>query len=122
MPARLIEDQDGVGARIDHGADLAEVLLHGGCIAPGHNQAGALALLRTDRAEDIGGLRTLVVRRRRARAPRSPAAGDLVLLTDPGLVLPPEFYLDAGRKSVPDLCERRGEVFLKAASAASFWA
>lgn len=111
-----------MGARVDRGADLGEMLLHSGSIAPRHDQASALAFLRADCAEDIGGLRALVVGRRGARAARSPAAGDLVLLTDPGLILPPEFYLDAGRKPVSDLCERGGEVFLKAASEASFWA
>ena len=111
-----------MGARVDRGADLGEMLLHSGNIAPRHGQASALAFLRADCAEDIGGLRALVVGPRRARAARSPAAGDFVLLTDSGLVLPPEFDLDAGRKPVSDLCEHRGEVFLKATSAASFWA
>lgn len=111
-----------MGARVDRGADLGEMLLHSGSIAPRHDQASALAFLRADCAEDIGGLRALVVGPRRARAARSPAAGDFVLLTDSGLVLPPEFDLDAGRKPVSDLCDLRGEVFLKATSAASFWA
>ena len=111
-----------MGARVDHGADLGKVRLHGGRVAPGHDQARTLALPGTDRAEDIGGLRALVMRRRRACAARSPAAGDLVLLADPGLVLPPEFYLDARRKPAPDFRDRGGEVFLKAVSASVFWA
>ena len=111
-----------MGARIDHGADLGEMRLHGGRVAPGHDQARTLALPGTDRAEDIGRLRSLVVRRRRPGAARSPAAGDLVLLADPGFVLPPELYLDAWRKPVPDIRDCGGEIFLKAASASVFWA
>lgn len=111
-----------MGTRVDHSADLGEMRLHRRCIAPGHDQARTLALPGTDRAEDIGGLRALVVRRRRARAAWSPAAGDLVLLADPGFVLPPELYLHARCKPAPDFRDRGGEVFLKAASASVFWA
>lgn len=46
----------------------------------------------------------------------------LVFLTDPGLVLIPNLYLDAGLKPIPDLRDRGGEVFLKTACASSFWA
>lgn len=122
MPACLIQDQDGMGTRVDHGADLGKVRLHGGRVAPGHDQARPLALPGTDRAEDIGGLRSLVMRRRRPGAAQGPAAGDLVLLTDPGFVLPPELYLDARCKPAPDFRDRGREVFLKAASASVFWA
>ena len=38
------------------------------------------------------------VRRARASSAPSPATGDPVLLADPGLVLPPEFYGGAGRE------------------------
>lgn len=109
-----------MGVRIDHGADPGKVRLHGGRVAPGHDQARTLALPGTGRAENIGGLRALVMRRRRPGPARSPAAGDLVLLADPGLVLPPEFYLDARCKPAPDFGDRGGEVFLKAVGASVF--
>jgi hypothetical protein len=91
VPAGLVEHQHGVAARIDREADLPEVLGHGLGVAPGHHEAGALALGRADRAEDGGPLGSLIMRRARAGAALRPAPGDPVLLADPGLVLPPEF-------------------------------
>jgi hypothetical protein len=106
---------DGVGSRIDGGADLGEVRGHGVGVAAGHDEAGALALLRADRPEDVGGLRALVVRGRGARAALGPAAGDLVLLADARLIGEPQLYPGAGRERVADLRQAGGEVFLKAA-------
>jgi hypothetical protein len=59
------------------------------------------------------------------RGPRPapcPAPGDLVLLTDPGLVLEPDLYRLARRVALGDLVEALGEVFLNAAMASASWA
>ena len=111
VPTGLIHKDDGVGAGCDGLRDLGEVGVHGGGVAEGQDQPGADATVRTDRAEDIGRPGPLVMRRRRARAALGPTTGDLVLLTDPGLVLEPEFYRTALR-SLRDLCQDGREVFL----------
>jgi len=120
VPAGLIEHQDGVAARIDREADLLQVLGHGLGVAPGHDEAGAFALGRADRAEDVGPFGSLIVGRSRASSAPRPAAGDPVLLADSGLVLPPELYGGAGRELGLDLVQSGRESFLKSSSAASF--
>ena len=79
----------------------------------GHHQRGAFPLRRADCAEDIGGSRALILRGAGSGSAPGPAAGDLVLLHNPGLVLEPYFYwLTLFR------CNFRqagGEVFLNAA-------
>ncbi len=112
VPAGLVEDEDGVGARRDGGADLAEMRLHRRRVAVGHHEAGALALFRADCAEDVGPLGALIVGRPRPGAAPSPAAGDLVLLPDPRLVLEPELYGCVGRETRPDRPDRIREAFL----------
>ena len=52
MPPGLIEEQDGVGAGRDVEGDFLKVHTHGLAVAVGHDDAGALALGRADRAED----------------------------------------------------------------------
>jgi hypothetical protein len=64
----------------------------------------------------------LVVRCRGSRSAPRPSPGDLVLLTDPGLVLEPDLYRLARRVALGDLVEARGEVFLNAAMASASWA
>ena len=91
VPTGLVEHQDGVAAGIDREADLLEMLGHGLGVAPGHDKAGALALGGADRPEDVGPLRSLIVRCARAGSAPRPTPGDPVLLANPGLVLPPEF-------------------------------
>lgn len=63
VPARAIEDQHSVRPRINGAADLGEMLVHCRGVATGHDQAGPLALLGADRAEDVGGGGTLVLGR-----------------------------------------------------------
>jgi hypothetical protein len=111
-----------VAARINREADLLEVLSHGLGVAPGHDKAGALAFGRTDRPEDVGPLGSLIVRCARAGSTLRPAPGDPVLLANPGLVLPPEFYGSAGRELRLDRVQPGRQRFLNASSAASFWA
>ncbi len=80
------------------GADLGKVRLHGLGVAERHDQAGALALGRADRPEEGGPGGALVVPRAWPGAPPRPSPGELVLLADAGLVLPPELYALAGMR------------------------
>src|SRR4051812_2889869 len=95
---------------------------HGLRVASGQHQGCALALLRADRPEDVDRTRPLVVRSAGPSSPSGPAAGDLVLLADTGLVLPPQFYGGTVREARPDRLQLGREVFLKASSASGFWA
>jgi len=61
-------------------------------VAVWQHQAGGLAEPRTDRPEDVGRGRALILRCRRSRAASGPTPGDLVLLADPGFVGEPDFY------------------------------
>jgi hypothetical protein len=60
-------------------------------VAGWQNQPGPLAFGGADRAEDVRGLRALIVRCNRPRAAPRPAPRDLVLLPDPGFVGEPDF-------------------------------
>ena len=120
MPARLIEDENGVMARLDLGADFGEVGVHAMAVAMGHDHAGGRPVLWADRPEDVGPLRALILGRRRTGTSPCPASGELVLLAYARLVLPPEFDFGSGRKRVCDLLDFCGEVFLKSSRAYSF--
>src|SRR5215211_224371 len=54
MPAGLIEQNHGMGAGRHGVRNLGEVQGHGLTGAAGQDQTGALALIRTDRSEDVG--------------------------------------------------------------------
>ncbi len=123
MPTGLIDEQRGVGARRDLGGDFGQMQVHRLSVAARHDERRALAVLRTDRPEDVGGGGSLVLRRARPRAPFGPSPGDLVFLADPGLVGEPDLYaigIDAG--FAPDLLQARGEAFLKSSIAPAAWA
>jgi hypothetical protein len=122
MPSSLIDDQDGVSAGIDGGADFRQMGVHRFGIAPRQNQTDTLALLRTDSTEDIGPLGALIVRRAGSRSALGPAARDLVLLADAGFVLEPDFDLYARFEALADRFDLGREVFLNASTANSFCA
>src|SRR5881396_2872946 len=64
--------------------------------------------------EDVGGSGPLVPRCAWTGAALGPAAGDLVLLADAGLVGEPDFYRVAVKRPLARNClQARGEVFLK---------
>ncbi len=88
-----------------------------------HDERGAFAFLRTDRAENVGRGGPLVAWGAWARAALGPTAGDLVLLPDPRLVGEPEFYR-AGIDALlaPGVFQARGEAFLKSSIAPAAWA
>src|SRR5215831_9355515 len=85
-----------------------------------HDQGCTLALLRADYTEDVGGSGPLVPRCAWTGAALGPAAGDLVLLADAGLVGEPDFYRVAVKRLLARNClQARGEVFLKSPIAPS---
>src|SRR3954470_2750822 len=90
---------------------------HGLRVASGQDQGCALALLGADRSEDVDRTRPLIVRGAGPGAPSGPAAGDLVLLADTGLVLPPQLDRGAVREARPDRLQGGRETFLKSSSA-----
>jgi hypothetical protein len=121
MPAGAIQENSRMRARRNGLRDLLQMQFHALGRAAGQDQAGSFALSRTDRAEDIGRGRSLILRRCGARAAFGPAPGDLVLLSNPRLVREPNLE----RLAADRLCDLRqavGELFLKAAAACSFWA
>ena len=92
-------------------------------VAPGQDQACALAILGADGAKDVGRRGALVLRRRRAGAAPRPAPGDLVLLANSGLVGEPYLYdVGCGAFLPCDLVQTGGETFLKASIAPLAWA
>ena len=117
MPPGPIHEQNCVSAGLDGNRDLLEVQRHRLGVAGRENETGGLAECGTDGAEDIDRGGSLILQGKRSRAARRPASRDLVLLTDAGFVLEPEFkWLAAGRG------DRRQDVrdfFLKSATAAS---
>ena len=121
VPAGLIDDDNGMSARRDGGGDFYKVQGHGRRIAHGQHQGGADAARRTDRSKDPGRAGPLVERRRWPRAALGPTPGDLVFLTDAGLVLPPDFYGRARREPLFDLRHRGGELFLNPSRAFVSW-
>ena len=123
VPTGLIHQHDRVSARGHGERYLGEMQRHGLGIAKRQDQPGALAKLRANRAEDVGRLGPLVLRRRRAGSSSGPAPRDLVLLADAGFVLEPDLYGRALREGGADRCQLGSEApFLKASRACSFWA
>lgn len=123
VPTCLVEEQDGVLSRCDILGDFLQVEVHGEGVALGQDKPGALALLGTDGAENIGRGGALIVRRAGARSLLGPTARDLVFLTDAGLVLEPDFYSFGGDAFFArDFLQARGQTFLKSSIAPSVWA
>ena len=118
MPAGLIDEQRGVRARRDLGGDFGEMEVHRLGVAAWHDEGRALAVLGTDRAEDIGRGGSLIFGSAWTRAALGPAAGDLVLLADARLVGEPDLY-GAGLDALlaPDRFQARGKAFLKSSIA-----
>lgn len=92
VPARLVENDDSVRVRGYMQRNLGKMGTHSVGIAPRQNQSCALALRRTDRAEEVDGLSALIFGRYGSGATLGPAPGDAVLLPDTGFVLKPNFY------------------------------
>ena len=101
--------------------DLVEVQRHPLGRAARQDKSRSFALSRADRAEDVGRGGPLVFRGCGAGAAFGPAPGDLVLLSDPGLIGEPDLERLAADR-LPDLLQTGRDVFLKAATAASLLA
>src|SRR5690625_1711890 len=84
-----------MSARFDGQRDFVQMSLHCVGVALGQDEASSLAFGGADGTEDVGGLGTLILGRTRPGATSRPAPGDLGLLADASLVLPPDFYLGA---------------------------
>jgi hypothetical protein len=87
MPSGLIEDENGVRAGSNFRCDLVEMKLHRFGVAKRQDEGGAGSEFGADCTEYIGRLRALVVDGAGTRAFPGPTVGELVLLTDPHLVL-----------------------------------
>ena len=103
--------------------DFNQVQAHRLGIAPGQNQTGAFALFGADGSEDIGRGGSLIERGNRPGPALGPTLGELVLLSDPGLVGEPGLYLIRADASLArDFCHLGEEVFLYVSIAPSAWA
>ena len=122
MPSGLIDDDDGVGPGSDGEGYFFQMQVHGDGIADGEDQGCPDASCWTDSAEYPGRAGSLILGCDGARAPFGPAPRNLVLLADPGFVLPPNFYGRADRESVADFRHSGCEVFLKVSISSGFWA
>jgi hypothetical protein len=118
MPAGLVDKKGGVRAWRNLRCDFGEVEVHRLRVAAWHDERRALAVLGTDRAEDIGGGGSLIFGSAWTRAALGPTPGDLVLLADARLVGEPDLYragLDA--PFAPERFQARGKAFLKSSIA-----
>ena len=59
-PTGLIDEQRRVGAWRDLRGDFGQMQVHRLGVASGHDEGCALAVLGADRAEDVGGDRSLI--------------------------------------------------------------
>src|SRR4051794_4695421 len=122
VPSGPVHQHDPMGSGSHGLRDLGQVQAHGPRVASRQDQGRALALLGADCSEDVDRTRPLIMRGARPGAPSGPAPGDLVLLADTGLVLPPQLDRGALREARPDRLQGGGETFLKSSSASGFWA
>jgi hypothetical protein len=84
-----VHQQDPMGSGSHGLRDFRQMQAHGLRVAARHDQGRALALLRADRSEDVDRTRPLIMRGAGPCSSSGPAARDLILLADTGLVLPP---------------------------------
>ena len=105
VPSGLIGQQQCMTARRHIGRDRCEMQVHHRGVAPGQDQTDGLALLGTDGTEDVGRRGALVGWRGRTAAAPGPAACDLVLLANSGLVGEPD--LNGGGIEAPPMRDCR---------------
>src|ERR1700747_252992 len=121
VPSGLIEDDHGMGARGDVEGDLFEMHAHRLAVAGRHNDARRLSFKGADRAEDPCRGAALIPWRRWPGAAPCPSPGQLGLLANSCLVLPPQLYGRSSREAAGDARQTRGEAFLKSAMSSVFW-
>ena len=115
VPSGLVDDDDAMSAGRDRGRDLPEMERHRRGITFWQYQGRTDAPSRADGPKDIGGAGALILGSDGARSALRPAPGDLVLLADPGLVLPPNLYGRAWGEPALDLRHPGREAFLNVA-------
>ena len=108
-----------MGAAADTARDLDEVELHRLAVGVGHGERRAGAARRADGAEQVGAFVALIGGLAWARAAPRPLPHEAVLLADAGFVLEPDLDRLAFRQAGAVSVQRRGEVFLKAATVSS---
>ena len=121
MPSGLIEQQISMCTRCDVEDDLLEMQADGLAVAAGHDDPSSLTLGRADFAKDPSRGAVPVLWSRRPGSPLGPAAGELGLLADACLILPPQLYGHASGEGPRDLCQTGGEAFLKSVMSSDFW-
>ena len=108
MPAGLVEQNDGVKAGLDLGADFLEVRGHRLAVTVWHDKTGCRSLVRADRSEDVRPLGPLILGGGRAGSASGPATGQFVFLPNPRLILEPNFQLCSLRKLGLDFLDPEG--------------
>jgi hypothetical protein len=98
VPASAIEEEHGMRADSDVAADFLEMELHRLSVGKRQRQRRALALGRTDGAEEIGALVALVGGLSRPRSSPRPLPHEAVFLADARFVLKPDFDRRLGGK------------------------
>lgn len=119
VPASTVDGEHSVRPGRDTCADLIEVQAHHLGVGKRQHQPSSGATARADRTEDVGPRIALIAGCRGSRAALGPDPGQGSLLTDPGLVLPPEFERLAAGVLWQRLVYEGGEVALKDACAAA---
>src|SRR5689334_1835523 len=103
-------------------ADLAQMLGHGFAIHRRHDDGRSDGSIRTDGAEQIGGVVAIVAHRNRARPAGSPDVSQCALLPNSGFVLKPHLDRLVGGSLRHSLAYQGDKVFLYASwAAASFF-
>ena len=121
VPTGLIQDENGVSAGGDVGADLVEMMLHALGVGALHDDGRAGRSLGADGAEQIGAACAKIGDLAGPRSLAGPDARALGFLADPHLVLEPDLYGCPGRLLGADRRDRLREVFLNASMATSSW-
>ncbi len=122
VPACLVHQDERMRAGGNRLRDLVQVQHHALGGAAGQNQPHSFARGGADRAEDVSRLGSLIFGGCGSGAAFGPASRDLVLLAHPGLVGKPDLDRLAASLGLRKLLQTGGEVFLKAAMAASLFA
>ena len=92
MPSGPIHHEHGVRSGRDLGGDLIEMPLHATGVAAGQDQGGTDTACRAHGPKDVGGAGAFILGCYRTCSSPGPASRDLVLLADPGFILPPQLY------------------------------
>lgn len=115
MPSGAVADQNGVGARRDHGGDLDEMLIHRLGIDRRHDDRRAHRALGADCPKQIDGIVPIVAHHGHTRADQSPSIGVGSLLSNTGFILEPNLDQLVTRGFRQKLRNQGAEVFLKVA-------